>query len=400
MSTHEAEHDTFAPGTLVTIKGLASAAGKPLNGGSGIILGPQFPSDSKNAGRYPVLVYHVVDARDLQHALLTGKRVFRKNHPSLANMVHLEKSIRATNMEEKLDQMCLIFRDVAFTHSQKSFDAYDYKKALFWVTNYCERWPEDYRMRTTYANLLHSVLGHSKEALAILRETIPQMKPDDCLLNEARHDMCCTIVRTEGDPQEALEWALKIGTETEVDKKLATNALSVLRGYCLDYDKRIMDMETGDGPLLRVNLAASAALFEREPDATNMRHVAAGHSLVGDYKEAVRWYRRTLDTGFFEGYWLKRLKDELCCAMMQCPGAPMENYRVIGMVDGKWGCIHKASIGQYKLELQGRGDGTLDGGKYSMRPTAEGVQWTLFPVPDIDNVEVFQNVDLPPKDDK
>lgn len=128
----------------MTIKGLAIPAGKPLNGGSGIILGPQLPFDSENAGRYPVLVYYFVDARDLQHAKLAGKHfVICENHATLENMVSLEKSIKATNLEEKLDQMCLIFRDVALTHSQTSFDANDDRKALFWITTFCERWPEE-----------------------------------------------------------------------------------------------------------------------------------------------------------------------------------------------------------------------------------------------------------------
>ena len=35
-----AEQDCLAPGILVSVKGLESDAGKPLNGGSGIILGP------------------------------------------------------------------------------------------------------------------------------------------------------------------------------------------------------------------------------------------------------------------------------------------------------------------------------------------------------------------------
>ena len=61
---------------------------------------------------------------------------------------------------------------------------------------------------------------------------------------------------------------------------------------------RLMDMDSGDGPVLELHLRAAVALLERQPDdAGNMCTVAAAHCLLGDNREGVRMYRRALATG-------------------------------------------------------------------------------------------------------
>ena len=97
-----------------------------------------------------------------------------------------------------------------------------------------------------------------------------------------------------------------------------------------------------------------------------------------------------------QGEQLESLKADLALAMMQCPGGSMEHYRVVGMLDGQWACVHKSLIGQYELQTKVRkSDGSLYGG---LLAKSDGVALTFFSIPDIDDMEVFADVDLPPRE--
>jgi len=390
MSGKEEEGDCLPPGMLVTIKGLESEAGKALNGGSGIILGPPSAADSKDARRYPVLLY----------ALDSTAKGGEENDEAKEELLNppLKRSVKGVNLEEKSNQKCELYKEASQEYGSQAFHSGDYKETLFWLAGSYERWPEDYRTSSTYANLLREFAKQPKEAWAVLRNTVPNMEPDDPFINESRYDMCITCCAARGKPEEALEWALKIDTDTADHKQMKIEALTAVMHYSRANGERIVDLDSGDGPMLEVHRLAAVAILELEPaNGTYMRNVAAAHCMLGDNRQGVTLYRRALATGQLQGDMLGRLKIDLALAMMQCPGGLMEHYRVLGIVDGKWGCVHKASIGQYELRSRGHGDGSFDGGIRATIP--EGVEMTLFPIPDIDDTDVFENVDLPPREE-
>lgn len=79
----------------------------------------------------------------------------------------------------------------------------------------------------------------------------------------------------------------------------------------------------------------------------------------------------------------------------------MEDYRLLGTVDGKYQCIHKKFNGQYELDFRNRGKGDL-GLCGDIRRTAGGskeLELVSFPIPDINDAALFEGVDLPPWED-
>ena len=210
-------------------------------------------------------------------------------------MVNTKKSIKAINLEPKSNQKCVIFKEAARNRAEAAYHSGDYKTSVFWMSGFYDRWPEEHNVSTAYANLVRHYLKQPKEALEILYETVPQMPKDHPIINESCYDVCVTIVAAKGKPEDALEWALKISTETAELKQLSIEAIQVVLEYTrMDGDRRL-DIEDGDGPTLEVHRQAALAMLERDPDNANyIRNVAAVHCLLGDNKEGVRMYRRAL----------------------------------------------------------------------------------------------------------
>lgn len=377
----------LSAGTLVTIHGLESDAGKALNGASGIVLGPPSDAETKDAKRYPVLLYAVVSKEEAEAEDAINEA------PATPP---LKRSIKGANLINKADQKCQTFNDACNDQASIAYSNGDIHGALFWLGAYYERWPEDYRMSLTYANLLREY--EPKEAWAILRNTVPNMEPSNPIYNNACYDMCITCLAAGGKPEVALEWAEKISADDPDLKQLKVEALDAVMRHGSGIGNRNMDIDGGDGPILEVHRRAAAAIQELKPDdGVCMSNYGAALCMVGNNREGVRWYRRAMASGHIHGESLDQLKKDLALAMMQCPGGPMEQYRVIGVVGNQWGCVHKASIGQYELYTQRSGDGSFDGGLLATGP--EEVEIATFPIPDIDDEELFANVDLPPPDE-
>ncbi len=314
-------------------------------------------------------------------------------------MVNTKKSIKAINLELKSNQKCEIFKEAARDRAEAAYHNGDYKTSVFWMSGFYDRWPKEYNMSTAYANLVRHYLKQPKEALAILYATVPHMPDDYPIINESYYDCCVTIVAAKEKPEDALEWALKISTETTELKQLSIEALQAVLEYTRTDGDRRLDIDEGDGPTMEVHRRAALAMLERKPDdADCIQNVAAIHCLLGDNKEGVKMYRRALAmSDEVQGEKLERLRADLALAMMQCPGGLMEHYRVVGMRDDKWACVHKSMIGQYELQTKvNRSDGTMCGG---ILAKSGGVALTLFPFPDIDNAKFFKDVDLPPREE-
>lgn len=404
MSGNDTIDDTndsdLSPGELVTIKGLQSKAGKALNGGSAIVLGPpSFTDDGGDNRRCNVMVYALLSKDEPENEEKT-ERQEESNRAELLS-VPLKRSIKEINLERKVDQKCLLFKENAETLIVKhALSARDYNQALFWSAAYYERWPEDYKLGMSYANMLRVYANEPNKALSILLEAVPNLEPNYPMIDSVRYSVCFAYISAKEKPEHALEWALKMDGNTPDDKQMKIEALRAVASYCRDgaTGLRFGDIESGDGPVLEVNKSALEALLQIEPDNPEfIRCVGGAYCLLGNNWEGVRYYRRALATGEFQGDDLDDLKSSLALAMMQCPGGRMEHYRVICTKDGHWRCIHKAYTGQYELLALYRDNRSMVGG---VRPlTEDGVQMTLIPIPDIDDTEVFEGVDLPPVED-
>ena len=154
----------LSPGTLVSISGLQSEAGKALNGGRGIVIG----KPAKDSGRFPVLVYSCCvkqTGSSSDSSSNTDDATADEQGKVLLEIVDdlsgLKRSMKEQNLNPLENQKCEIYQDYASMAWEYAYKTDNIKDALMHLEHYTERWPEDYMCSITYANLIGDGISSS-----------------------------------------------------------------------------------------------------------------------------------------------------------------------------------------------------------------------------------------------
>lgn len=380
-------------GKLVTIAGLQSEAGAPLNGSRGIVLDdPKLLS--KQAGRLPVLLY----------AQGKGNELLVLEKPGMM------RSIKEENLRSLEDQKCGAYKEFAFEAWEKAY-RFDGKidLALFHLKQYTQRWPDDYKMTVNYVNVLRqkdllvppfrraaTEKASADEAWKALCRTEPYLTDgsytethgdlsvlkggrgsvvESSHVNQFYFDMVWTALSSGQESQVALDLALKITTENAHDMKMARDALEHI-STTLRKRSPLNDNKAD----LEVNVRAMKALLELSPDDVELiSWVAGAECMAGNNQEGAKWYRKAVERGC-------DCRTELSLAQIQCPGGPLEDHKILGTEDGRWTIIHKSKADDYSFE---RVSGMIRIGRKraDVPPIEEAVAY--FPIPDPDDKVAF-----------
>lgn len=369
------DQTTIAKGTIVQIAGLASDAGKALNGGYGMIAKEPSLASGGNL-RYPVLVY-ALQVEGCDQIMKTKADI---------------KSIKAENLQFLPNQKQQLFKDAAKAQMQLAHESNDHPGALTWYEAFYERWPDgdgEIGVILTYVELLLHFTKEPQKALeAVLhvKETLTPSKHKDVydqfLLMYVQ--ICCAAGERI---EEALEHALQIATDTERTKELA------FRAFCevLEYSSQQNEQDpTKENPaMFEVQLRAAKSIYELAPnDVDNLFNLGAAYCLKGDYLEGCKCYRRAMASG--EGDPAKKAYREgnLIAAQLQCPGMPLEDYFIL-YDDGRVAtCIKKADKDFCEIVCQRTGFGKQSG---SLRVNGNDVDALFYPLPSSpDDPKVFE----------
>jgi hypothetical protein len=95
------------------------------------------------------------------------------------------------------------------------------------------------------------------------------------------------LAAAKGKPEDALEWALKISTETTKLTQLSVKALHAVLAFVTHTDgdrvfdtdgDRVLDTDNGDGLTLEVHWWVAVAMFECKPDNSDCRQNVVANS--------------------------------------------------------------------------------------------------------------------------
>ena len=339
----------LSPGTLVSISGLQSEAGKALNGGRGIIIG----KPAKDTGRFPVLIYCCVSKQTT-----TDEQGEADLLEIVDDLSGIKRSMKEQNLTPLEDQMCEIYKDYASMAWEYAYaKTNNINDALIHLEHYTSRWPEDYMCSITYANLIRDGISSSDgsilfptdtsknkqtfaaatqggqikrpaEAWRILKRTEPHVDPTWSQINQFRYAMCVTACDSNQPPQVALDWALKMTTETNADRDMKEAALKDIIKLVRDNSNNVDEEE--NKAKHEINKKVCYALLETLPDSVDALTLVAGaECLVGNNQGGAKLYRQAMETGQFQGQELHNLKENLALAQMQSPGGSLENYDVL-----------------------------------------------------------------------
>lgn len=289
------------------------------------------------------------------------------------------------------------------------------RDALMHLEHYTERWPEDYMCSITYANLIRDGISSSEgsidfptdesknkqtlaaavqggrikrpdEAWRILKRTEPHVDPTWEQINQFRYAMCVTACDSNQPPQVALDWALKMTTETNADREMKESALRDIIKLVRDNGNN--SNEEDNKAKLEINKKVCYALLETSPDSADAITLVAGaECLVGNNQGGARLYRQAMETGKFQGQELHNLKENLTLAQMQSPGGSLENYDVLSRKDGKFCAIHKEHTGKYAFGRNPMGMCYLQPKEGCGLTVADMLE--LIDIPDPDDESIF-----------
>lgn len=158
----------LSPGTLVSISGLQSEAGKALNGGRGIVIG----SPAKDSGRFPVLVYSCcVKQTGTSTCSASSSNTDKTDDDEQSqgkvlleivdDLSGLKRSMKEQNLTPLENQMCEIYQDYASMAWEYAYKTDNIRDALMHLEHYTKRWPEDYMCSITHANLIRDGISSS-----------------------------------------------------------------------------------------------------------------------------------------------------------------------------------------------------------------------------------------------
>jgi tetratricopeptide (TPR) repeat protein len=381
----EVEREDSIVGKLVTFSGLEGETVKVLNGGRGFVLGRK--EKNEGVGEDEDLLYSVLIYAVAQEGKESLAFVDQSNSPT--------KNISKENLQVLPDQAaCEYFKEIARDEKiRNALEEQNYSEALPWLEAFYERWPDEYNLSLTYANVLRQVTKNHKKAYSILQKTVKMIPPEaNETLMRTYYDLAGTCFFATKNTDESLDWANKIDTTQEEGKELYLEALNILLTGLTDMcQANLLDT---DPTLLEASCRVSTTYLELQPNnIDHLQNAAAMHCRLGRNKEGVLFYRRALATPL-DAEEKTRTKRDLSLAQMQCPGAPMEHYTVVTHNKGKWVAIHNRFKGMYKME-QVSSTGFAEG---TFQVTSVGdatVDMEFFPAPDPDDLEAFGAADLP-----
>jgi len=126
MSGGGAANAALSKGVLVQIDGLASEAGKPLNGAYGLIAADPAAAAASGVVRYPVLVYALPNPSS--EANENGKEDETTTHEIMGTSI--KKSLKGDNLGVLPEQKQKLFQDAARAQVQLAHQAGDHPGAL------------------------------------------------------------------------------------------------------------------------------------------------------------------------------------------------------------------------------------------------------------------------------
>jgi tetratricopeptide (TPR) repeat protein len=323
--------NTISKGSFVKLLGLQSEAGKKLNGAHGIVLGA-----AKLAGgvhRYPVRMYAAPIGPDSEHYQDGEERMTVMKQTS--DKLFKEANLVVTN--ELRDQP--FFSHAARFHMQETHETGDQKANLFWAEHLYNLHPEEGVVSCAYATCLEAV-GNAKQASEVLwkhrHEIISTKDVHDPKFNPAfLHRAAMIFSRAQEHLEEALEYALLIPTDNELDVLRYENALMEI----LPPTQKLLrsdPLRTNTDPsIIDVQFRLCRALHDRAPDDVE-RLVLLGD--VYDSKDenvrSAQCFRRAhdlvqLDPSQNNGRPYTDpdlIRVQMVVSQMHCPGMPFAEY--------------------------------------------------------------------------
>lgn len=356
-------------GTVVIISGLQSDAGKKLNGAHGIILKHSHnkarnPNSSDDVIRYPVLLFAVLQGSGAEEEhkgahtqSFTGKN--GEDYTAVFLQPTMNKKIKAGNLVVMpVKQAQCVMRPAVTLSIMAAQESGDFKGFGFWMETAHTIDPDDYRHGATYANYLRVQAHKPQLAYQVLlkfreRALAGEFDPEPNFPGMC-HDFCHCFCEVKERVDDALTFALKVPTDTPLNRELSQECLSFLIRTCnaalsegFGCDIANMTREQ----VVTVLIRAATLQQEREPDsALWMRELGAAFCLADQPIDGVKWYRRALQTPGCPSP-MQGLKQTIISTQLQCPGMPLEDYRVFAMniKRGTARCIKKNDIDKVKF---------------------------------------------------
>ena len=381
MSGGGGTNAALSKGVLVQIDGLASEAGKPLNGAYGLIAADPAAAAS-GVVRYPVLVYAV--PKRLSKADASGKEDEETTHEIMRTSTDIKKSLKGDNLNVLPEQKQKLFQDAARAQVQLAHQAGDHPGALSWYEEYYQRWPDgdgDLGMILTYAQLLMNHTKQPKRALEAVENVKPLLKSSS--MDAAMYDQfLCFYVEictgAEERIEEAYDEAMKIDTSTDGGIQRAIRAFSHLLKYASDRNE--VDLIRSNAALLDLQVRVAQRIYELDPNSgDNLFNLGAAYCLKGDNLEGCKCYRRALASGKGDPSKRKYHKGNLISAQLQCPGMPLEGHIIVSSDAKSVQCIKECDKKHCKIvnirTAFGTGSGSLQ------VESGKEVDFINFPLP-------------------
>ena len=395
MSAPAAEAPTpvLEKGTVVIISGLQSEAGKKLNGGHGIVLKHNNSNKAHTADgdviRYPVLVFAVLEGSGAEEGhkgahtqSFTGEN--GEDYTAVFLQPTLNKKIKAENLlVMPVEQAKCVMRPAVTLSVMAAQKSGDFQGFGFWMETAHTVDPDDYKHGVTYANYLR-VQAHkpklSYQVLLKFRERALAGEFDqDPNFPGMCHDFCHCFCEVKERVDDALTFALKVPTDTPLNRELSQECLSILIRTCNQalsegFGCNIVDMTRKQ--VATVLIRAATVQQEREDDnALWMRELGAAYCLADQPIHGVKWYRRTMEMPGPPSA-MHGLKQTIISTQLQCPGMPLEDYKVFSIDFNRntARCIKSSDIHKVKF-------GSLGGAPTVQATSHEGAEIIEYPLP-------------------
>ena len=379
MSGGGAANAALSKGVLVQIDGLASEAGKPLNGAYGLIAAVPAAAAASGVVRYPVLVYALPNPSS--EANENGKEDETTTHEIMGTSI--KKSLKGDNLSVLPEQKQKLFQDAARAQVQLAHQAGDHPGALSWYEAYYQRWPDgdgDLGMILTYVQLLMNHTKQPKRALEAVDNVKPLLKSSS--MDAAMYDqfLCFYIEICTGAEErieEAYDEAMKIDTSTDGGIQRAIRAFSHLLKYASDRNE--VDLIRSNAALLDLQVRVAKGIYELDPNSVaNLFNLGAAYCLKGDNLEGCKCYRRALASGKGDASKREYHEGNLISAQLQCPGMPLEGLIIVTSDAKSVQCIKECDK-QYcrivNIRTFGTGSGSLQ------VESGKEVDFINFPLP-------------------